>query len=198
MKKGSIQRNLPVILAISLPVALVLFVALLAFIPNLGPKPEYDFLYTKTQARTMLTPNAGCEVYANYYSIDQNQLTEKPFDISVFESRDTTDPCYGHTSVVQKDAPQLFIYKIKEDKSEQISFNDAQKLTLQGTLSSPDGFEVQKRIINNGGILDIFGARNEGGVYTSRKNSYIKLNFPEQESSYYDNDFSFISWVSQN
>lgn len=198
MKKETLQRNLPVILAVSLPVLLVLFVALLAFIPNLGPKPQYDFLYTKVETRWQYVMNQGCEVYASYYTIEQNQLIAKPFDVSVFDSKNTVEPCSGYSTVIKKEAPKLFLYRVKDEKSEEISLDNAQKLVLKGYPSSPDGFTVQKRMINNSGILDIFGGRNEGGVYASKKNSYIKLNFPEQENSYYVRDFNFISWVDQS
>ena len=198
MKKETLQRNLPVILAISLPIALVLFVALLAFIPNLGPKPQYDFLFTQNQTRSRYLPNGSCEVYKNYYTIEQQQLIIKPFEVSVFDSKNVSEPCAGFSSIIKKDSPELYIYRMNEEKSEEISFENAQKLVLKGTLTSPDGFSVQKRMINNGGILDIFGGQSEGGVFASKKNSYIKLNFPEQENSYYDRDFNFVSWVSQS
>ena len=54
MNKETLRQNLPAIIAIALPVLLVLVIALLTALPNLGPKPQYDFLFVKDTASGFL------------------------------------------------------------------------------------------------------------------------------------------------
>jgi hypothetical protein len=194
MKKETFRQNLPAIIAISLPVLLVIVIGFLSILPNLGPRPAYDFIFLKETSRSQYINNS-CTVYANYYDIEAETLVKKPYVDSVFESRKIAEPCYGYDHVIQQDAPDLFVYRTASDTVAPISYEDAAKLKAVSKSISPDGYSVSKRMVNRG-IFGLFGGSDESGVYISEKNRYIRTSIdPADGSSYYDNDFTFITWI---
>lgn len=195
MNKETLRQNMPAIVAISLPVLLVLIIGFLSILPSLGPKPAYDFLFIKETSRSHYQDNS-CVLYSFYYDVEGETLVKKQYVSSVFDKREVAEPCYGYNQVIQKDSPDLFVYRTKEDVVYPITFEEATKLKTRGESISPDGYTASKRMINRG-ILELFGGENSG-VYLSKKNKYIKTSINEgsdRSYSYYDNDFSFITWI---
>lgn len=196
MKKETLRQNMPAIIAISLPVLLVLIIGFLSILPNLGPKPKYDFLFTKETSRSHYVNNS-CIVYSFYYDIEGESIVKKQYVNSIFDKKEVSEPCYGYNQVVQEDLPELFVYKTQEDAVYPITFEDATKLKSRGKSISPDGYTASKRMVNRG-ILELFGGNNSG-VYISKKNAYIKTSIGDSNDiSYYDNDFSLITWIDQS
>ena len=194
MKKETLRENLPVIIAIGLPVLLVLSVALLTWLPSFGPKPSYDFLFIKDTSRSYYE-QSSCVVYSNYYEVKDGYLTKKPYVTTVFDKREVSEPCYGFSSIIQKDAPQIYLYSmLGEGSYRPIDFEAASNVQIKSTDMSPDGFSVSKRIMNRG-LFDLFGG-STGGVYLSKKNRYTKIDITDvNTSSYYDQNFTFLGWV---
>lgn len=194
MKKETLRQNLPAIIAISLPVLLVIVIGLLSILPSFGPKPAYDFIFARDLS-SYHSSGSACTTYKNYYVIDNGVLTESPYQISVFDSQKTAEPCYGYSSIIAKDAPDLFVYKTATDTVSPISLEEASKLrAISGNLS-PDGYSVSKRMMDRG-IFELFGGANDSGVYISQKNRYIRTSIdPANNGSYYDNDFNLITWI---
>jgi hypothetical protein len=196
MKKETLRENLPVIIAIGLPVLLVLCIALLTWLPSFGPKPGYDFLFIKDTSRSYYE-QSSCVVYSNYYEVKDGYLTKKPYITTVFDKREVSEPCYGYAQIKQKDSPDLFVYNTKEDVVFQITFEEASKFKTRGESISPDGFKVSKRMLNRG-VFELFGGGNNEGVFISKKNFYIKTSISEGDNgtySYYNDDFKFITWI---
>lgn len=192
------KENLPVIVAVALPILLVVCIAILAMLPNLGPKPQYDFLFTQSNSRAYYPSNGGCEVFANYFAIEnvdgQEKLVKKPYTVSVFDKPDFAEPCTGYPQIADRDVADLFIYHMENGTTRAITFEEASQLVVRGKLISPDGYTVAKRYMNRG-ILDIFGGNNSG-IYASKKNRHTKLEIDQfSQTNYYDRDFVFIGWV---
>lgn len=195
MKKETLRQNLPAIIAISLPVLLVLVIALLTMLPNLGPKPKYDFLFVKQPTRSHYEASA-CVVYSHYYDTEGGKLVKKPYTVTVFDKKEVAEPCYGYNQIKQEEVPELYIYRTLHGTVYPISFEQASALQTQGETVSPDGYMVTKRMVNRG-ILELFGGNNDG-IFISKKNQHIKITIGDPEvSSYYGDEFNFITWTNQ-
>ncbi len=193
MNKETLRRNLPAIIAISLPILLVVVIAVLTNLPNLGPKPQYDFFFTKDSARSSYQSNS-CTVYSNYFVIENGRIAKKPYVISVFDNKAIAEPCSGYAQVSTKELPELFMYDTSSGVVSSVSFDDAIRENVKGETISPDGYSVSKRILNRG-ILELFGGDNSG-VFISKKNQHIKVPIDQLGSDlYYRDDFNFIAWI---
>lgn len=87
----------------------------------------------------------------------------------------------------------LYIYDATKNLSQEISFEEAQKLNLDANIKSPDGFEVVHGNQNNG-FLFFSSDNNYNTVYLTGHNVSKKLNLQLNGSSYYDN-FRFLGWI---
>lgn len=193
MKKETLRQNLPAIIAISLPILLVIIIAILTMLPNLGPKPKYDFLFVKQPTRSHYEASA-CVVYSHYYDTEGGKLVKKPYTVTVFDKKEVAEPCYGYSQIKKEEVPELFIYYTEHGIISSISFEGASLLQSRGEIVSPDGYTVTKRMISRG-ILELFGGSNDG-IFMSKKNQHIKIDIGDpQISSYYSNDFNFITWI---
>lgn len=193
MNKETLRENLPAIIAIGLPVALVLCIALLTALPSFGPKPKYDFLFLKEPSRSFYQDNE-CIVYQQYYEVKDQKLIMKLYTVSVFDKREVAEPCYGFSNTIEKEAPQIYVYSTEQDTFQPIDFETAKNIPIRGQIQSPDGFGVSKRIIQRG-IFDLFG-NNSGGVYLTKNNRYTRISIDDiSPSSYYDKNFSLIGWI---
>ncbi len=167
-----IKKNAPLLLGISIPILTILFVAGSVYLPGLFIKPRFDFLYA-----------SGGNYYGarEQYSIQNGKLVksqrleEIPLDRS------------------PREEPRLFVHHVEKNESTELSFEEAQNLTLDSSAISPDGFEV------------VYGSSGEGifpfffWTGTDRGNQYLqghwvskRLNLP-RSGGYYG--ARFLGWV---
>ncbi len=214
------KENLPVIIAIALPILLVLVVAASLYFPGVNARPQYGFLYAQASWPYAYSSHGNeCTIYANYYEIDGTHLAKKKFtsatstpkDMNYYPDAnykappvpsmpampygDPTSYCYGYARVLNKDAPDLYMYDAVADESKLISYEDAAKLTLVEGVISPDGYTVSN-MYQSSGFFDMFGGNDGYGVYATRKNYRVKLSVP-QLNAYGGDDLGFIAWVNQ-
>lgn len=195
MNKETLRQNLPAIIAISLPILLVLVIALLTMLPNLGPKPQYDFLFVKEPTRSHYE-ESSCVVFSHYYDTEGGKLVKKPHVVTVFDKKIVAEPCYGYSQIKQEEVPELYVYRTELETVSPVTFEQASQFVTQGETLSPDGYTVSKRMINRG-IMELFGGNNDG-VFISKKNQHIKIDVGVSDSqSYYDNNFNFIAWINK-
>ncbi len=88
---------------------------------------------------------------------------------------------------------KFFIYDVTQNKSQEISFQDTQKLNLDTNIKSPDGFEV----VSGGNDINIFSLffgsiDNYNSRYLKKRNTILKLNL-SPNTSYYT--FRFLGWI---
>ena len=159
---------------------MIIFVATSIYVPKLfAPQPQYNFLYVD-----------GSGYYTGYggqYAIRDGKLLKtevKPMPKDIAASY--VAPPYEE---------QLFIYNVKTDQSVQISFQEAQKMQLDSSTKSPDGFEVIYGN-GNGGIFPLFFGGYNSYDYNARylkgHTTTKKLNL--SPSTYYNN-FRFLGWI---
>lgn len=175
------RQNLSLIIGLSLPIAMVLFVALAIYIPALFANPQTDFVYA-----------IGNPDYYRYdgltgeYTVQNGTITRNP---------PVYPPDYPRPT---QDVPsQLYYHDVSENKSRQIGLEEARQFTLDPVAMSADGYEV----VRGRGGGDFFPFMFSGGydynsVYMVGHNTSVKMNIPSLSPNNYV-DFRFIGWVVQ-
>ncbi len=194
------KENLPLIVAIGLPILLIIIVALFALLPKYLSKPEYKFVYTEDiGSRYYAFGNNICTIYRKYYELDSaNKIIMKDFYVSPFSDapeEDLKKPCNGFPTAF-KDAPDLYLYDFVTDTSSKIAPESVGQHTIVSEKESPDGFQVAYRYGHNG-IFELFGSSNDrSGIYLIKNGPIRTLNLETtDESAYGSRDFRFIGWV---
>jgi hypothetical protein len=170
------KEKIPLIVGLSIPLLMILFVGLSVYLPGLFIKPSFNFLYA----------SGGDYVSLKKYSVRDKKITE----VEVVYPQ--------HFQGAKKD-PKLFLYNISTDMAREVSFDDAKKLNLIDNPKSPDGFEI----VGGGYGGDIFFSRGSyNKKYIKGHNLSKELNLKTGSSSsdyeYWGGDyrsFDFIGWV---
>ncbi len=169
MKK---KLDVSLIIGIAIPIVMVIFVATAIYLPRFFQSPEHNFIYA----------DRGFDLA---YYVNNSQLT------SHCEEKNNDQVYY------KCDIPaNLYIYNVKENKSDKISFEDAKKLKFSTNYVSSDGYEVIR-----GGGGDILTSFFGGGRY-DYNSWYIKGHAISKkiDLNYGNNDrysTSFISWIEE-
>lgn len=171
------KKNLPLIIGIAIPVAMVLFIAGSIYLSSNAVHPQYDFLYTTRG-------------YDNAYVIKNGQLTEWNAATSSDKNAYAPPPPYPYN------AAKLYVYDVRQDKSVPVSFEKARTFTLYAEAMSPDGYIVSRGSSGGGGVFSLF---YDGGDYNTwyikSPKGAKKLDIQADGSYYYD--IQFLGWISQ-
>lgn len=161
----TLKEKLPLIVGIGLPLLLILYVAVSAYLPSLFVKPKYNFVYTTD----------------SYYD----------YNINVIDGRINIEPRYTDygTRTYRPKQPTLFLYDVTDDKSKQISLVQAQTYTLDPSSKSPDGFTVGRSESGSYSFFPFFFGGYDRGTYLMGKGLRRKIS----EQDYYN--FKFVGWV---
>jgi len=173
------KKNLPLIIGLAIPVLMIIFVAVAIYAPSIFAHPKYDFVFS-----------AGDTYYTDYgdhYSVAVGKISKT----TISQPIDSFGKPYPTTRVVE-----LFRYDAKADNVHPITFEDAQKLNLDVSPKSPDGY-VLTHGNNNNGIFELFGSNRDYNAWFLKKGIvskkiYIGIN---QDGYYYDSNSQFLGWV---
>lgn len=171
------KKDIPLVLAILLPVLMVLLVAISAYLPGFLVNPKYNFLY--------VSPSDMNNEY--FYDIQDGKLIKRESGIG---SQDLYPKPFSQASI------RLYIHDILKNESREISFQEAEGLNLSPNLKSKDGFQVTSGGDSGGGLFPFyFDSRADyNNQYLVGRNLSKKLNLQLSNSYYYDN-FRFIGWI---
>lgn len=165
------KKNLPLIFAISVPVILVIGVALTVYLPTLFVKPEYNFLYA----------SGSNYIYRDLYVVENGTLVKKPIIVP------------GTVRTTQE--PKLYMHDVSKNVSVEISFEEAQRLSLDTNTQSPDDFEIAYGSGGGGFFPFLFWSEgNYGERYLKGRGISKKLNLQTSYGSY-SSDFRFLGWI---
>lgn len=104
------------------------------------------------------------------------------------ETQPDTNPNYPNTP------PKLFIHDVITNKSQEVTFEDAQQLKLLATPLSLDEFEIVDGTHSQGLFpLFVFSSTDYSTKYL-KKQAYRKKLALNLTSSYY-RDFHFLGWI---
>ena len=173
-----IKKNITLLMGVSIPILMILFVAGSIYLPGLFIKPHFNFVYV-----------SGDEPYYYYnngyrYFVQNNKLVRN--EIKQLENQN-----YSPLRVESK----LYYYDVAKNEAKEISFADAQNLSLDSNTKSPDDFEVVYGS-RGGGFFPFFWSvgTDYNARYLKGHNVSKKLNLQLNEGSPYGN-FRFIGWI---
>lgn len=164
----------PLVLALSVPIIMIILIAVSIYVPRLWVKPGYDFVY-----------NSNGPAYYGYGSFTVEGETLQKLAPSP-EYLGSTPASALPTNPPEK----LYVYHVETAVSEEISFEDAQKLRLSDKKTSPDGFQVEEPSYSPSMLFT--GGRDYYSRYLVGKGVSKKLEL-EQRDNY--TPAGFIGWV---
>ncbi len=184
------KKNAIMVIAFALPVVLVAVVALSTYLPSLFFSTDYNFLYSSC------TEGAGsysydCNNYLqNRYTVVNNALAVNPID--PLQDADKN----GVPDVKKNYTVHIFLHDTRKNESKEITFEEAQRLQLDGLLTSPDGVTISNDYERGADFFFIFGGNSSYNRYLTKGRSKSKLNLINPDDQYYyRNNFQFIGWV---
>lgn len=172
------RKNIPLYIALAVPVIMIAVVALLVYLPSGFIHPSYRFVYS-----------SGGDYPYNEYVVHDRHLEKNP--------PAPNDPYAQRYAAAAE--PQLFIYDPVKNESREASLDEATGYVLDPTTQSPDGYEVSQGN-SDGGIFEAFfgGNRDYSARYLVGHHGSKKMNLKSVAGSYYDPySFRFLGWITQ-
>jgi hypothetical protein len=164
-----VKQNIALVLGLSIPVAMILFIAAMVYVPQLYIQPQYSFIYATNDNR-----------YDEYgYRVEGDRI--------VYQPRISEDINHSYTE------PTLYVYDVETNRSRQITLEDAQLYRLDSSTESPDGFKVV-RGGSGGDFIFFFGGGYDPSHYLVGQGVSKKLNIDES-SNYWD--FHLVGWIKK-
>ncbi len=163
------KKNIPLIVALSIPVLMVVLIATSIYLPALFIKPKTNFVYSV----------GGIYCYPNRYFVSNGRIHEEEIKKPTENNSCRNDP-----------EARLYYYDVERNASREITLDDATKLTVDDSLKSPDGFEIASG--NHSFDLFFFSGSSYYDRYLKKGAYSRKLNVVSPVSYY---DFKFIGWV---
>ena len=171
------KKNIPLIIALTIPVLMIILVAAFIYLPGIGQKPKVNFLYL-----------TGANTYYPYgqqeYQISGGHLIQTP-------APKTTPPNYVPPD---NTIPHFYLYDVTKNTATELTFAQAQTYTLDSSNTSADGYTIAQ---GNGGGGDLFfggGSYDYNSWFIKGHNRSIKLNLKLTGSAYYN--FQFLGWIN--
>ena len=198
------KQNIPLVIGLLIPVAMVVFVACAIYIPKFFIKPHYSFAYAVgsypeyDEGETVeATPvptikNGATAPIANVdstkkcirhsYKVVRGKITDTVSSSECYSYRYNTTP------------PQFFVYDVKTNTTKEVTFAELQKITLNDSAKSPDDFIVSNGYGGEDFSMFMFGGnRGEYSVYMKGKIVNKELNISLKDRY----NFDFVGWLNQ-
>jgi len=171
------RQNISLIIGLSIPVAMILFVAIAINGPrwfNTIEAPKHDFIYLSGQPNPYFT-----------YVVQDGRVTLKEGTVAEGSSKPAENPVH------------FFIHDVSENTNREIPEEEALSLQVDGSVRSADGFTLESG--RRGGWF-LFGySRDYRSRYLVKENYSQKLNLETQGSNYnYYWNIQFLGWLSTN
>ena len=175
------KKNLPLIIALCIPVVMIILVAAFIYLPSWGKKPQYNFVY-------MTGSNS-------YYYDSASGRREYVVSGGHLVYNEVPSPAPGIPPVYKPDAnlPHFYLYDSARDESTEISFAQPQSYKLDASSVSPDGYTVERGNYGGGDFLFAGGGRDYNSWFIKGHNRSHKLNLKITGNNYYD--IQFLGWI---
>jgi hypothetical protein len=172
-------KNLPLIVGISLPIVFILIISIVIFTPQLFVKPQYNFIYTLDD-----TYNRYDYRYENTYEVEDGKIVKETAPFSIERKP---------TKIVE--APELYLYNVKDNSSNVIKFEEAKDYSLDPGPTSPDGYNISYQN-NHDGIFELFGSNNNNdGFFISKGQGMKKLDGIVGDRYWNSRNFKLLGWI---
>lgn len=186
-----IKQNIVILLAFILPILLIIGVTLSVYLPSLFLSTQYNFVYTSCTDGISGYDQYNCNNYPQKrYSVINNKIVLNTIDPNLDSDNDKI-PDINESYTVR-----IFLHDTEKNESREITFEEAQTLTLNSFLSSPDGVAVTGNYSGDSSFFIFGGSSSSYGYYLTKGNSKDKLNLINSPGQYYPRDnFQFVGWV---
>lgn len=169
-------KHLPLILGIALPVAFVGMVLGMAYLPALGVRPAYDFIYTNE------IPNYQ-RIFKNEFRVEDGRLVLEPVDVSGED--------ISRRTLVEM--PRLYRYNSETESVTEVSYEEVKNLPMSAGPSSPDGYLVEYRHSSSGLIGLFAGGDNNSGHYLIKGGAAKRI--PAVSGNPYRTPLEVVGWT---
>lgn len=169
----SSKKNISLVVGIAIPIFMIVLIAVSIYLPSLfAPTPQYNFLYAIEDG------------YGQYrqYGVDNGTLVKY----------EVKNPEYD----TPRDA-KLFIHNVSKNTDQAVTFEEAQKLKLDATVKSPDGYEVVYGSSEYGFFPFFFsGGYDYNAMYLKGHNTSKKLDLQSSNGGrHYYRNRRFLGWI---
>lgn len=188
--KQFLKQNFAILLAFILPLILIVGVALSVYLPSASLSTNYNFVYSSCFGGTEYY-SYQCDRYLqNRYSVVNGKIV-----LNTIDPKQDSDK-NGVLDVNETYTARLFLHDTQKNESKEIILKEAQMLTLNNLLTSPDGVTILSHY-NQGGDFFIFGRGSSSyGYYLTKGKARVKLELiNNSDQYYYQNNFQFLGWV---
>lgn len=163
------KKNLPLIIALTLPILMLIFVVGLVYMPAATHNPNYNFLYA-----------TGVDYYwPSQYTLKNNHLIKN--------SISPLNPLIHNNE-------QLYLYNVHTNQISQVDYANAKQLFLDPQPTSPDGFHIVHSSGDNSFFSLFFFSSPDFNTRFLQKNSFSKRLKLKLIGQFY-NSFHFIGWI---
>ncbi|MEZ4104165.1 MAG: hypothetical protein R3B60_02670 [Candidatus Paceibacterota bacterium] len=192
--KESLKKNWALVTAFTLPVVLIIIVALSTYLPSLFLSTNYNFIYSVCTDGTNYYSYDYCNNYFKklYTVVDGKLVVNNYIDPNQDSDKD------GVPDVKENYTNRIFLHDTLNNESREITLEEAQKLNLNKLLTSPDGVTISNNYDNGADYFLFFDTGSNYGYYLVKGNKRDKLNLINSSDRYYyryNNNFQFIGWV---
>jgi phenylalanyl-tRNA synthetase beta subunit len=185
-----IKKNFAILLAFILPVALIVIVALSTYLPSFFLSTDYNFIYTSCTDGTNHHPYRCDNYLQKLHSVVDNKIIVNLIDPAQDSDND------GIPDINENYTARIFLHDTKKNESREIALEEAQTLTLQSLLTSPDGVTVSSSYDRGADFFLIFDGSSSYDYYLTKGKIKDKLNLINRDGRYYYRDnFRFIGWI---
>lgn len=188
-----LKKNFAILLAFILPIVLIVVVALSTYLPSLFLSTNYNFIYTSCTDGINYHYSYNCDNYLQKrYSVVGNKLVVNNIDPTWDSDRDKIP------DINESYGARIFLHDTAKNESREITLEEAQTLTLNSLITSPDGITVSSHYDRNRGeFFFIFGGGSSSyGYYLTKGKIKSKLNLINNtDQYYYQNNFQFVGWI---
>lgn len=188
--KEFFKKNFAIVLAFVLPVALVAIIALSTYLPSLFLSTNYNFVYSSCTDGTSYYPYYCNNYLQKRYSVVNGEIVVNSIDPAQDSDKD------GIPDINENYTARIFLHDTKKNESREIALEEAQTLSLNGLLTSPDEVTVSSNYDRGADFFFLFDGGSSYGYYLTKGKSRSKLNLINNDDRYYYRDnFQFIGWV---
>jgi len=175
------KKNIPLILALAIPIIMIVLVWAFIYFPGIGQKPTHNFIY--------MTGN-------NIYYYDYNHRQYEVSGGHLVENPVPTPTVPNQPGYIKPDnsVPHFYIYDVAKDTATELTFDQAKTYQLDSSNTSSDGYVIQQGNYSGGGLLFGGSSGDYNSWFIKGHNRSRKLNLKlTGVSSYYN--FQFLGWV---
>ena len=164
-----LRKHFPLIIGLTIPVAMVLLVAASIVVPGLFVKPQYDFLY--------------------FTSADYSMN----WDFGVMEGKLENVKQKKGLPTDGNPVPVFYVHDTQTNASRIVTMEEAKELTLDPSQISPDGFELVQGG-SRGGFLFYSGNADYNAQYLRGHGVSKRMNVKTEGQRSYGS-IRFIGWI---